>query len=136
MGLYDEHGSRFVSHLVRQVRDAVTSYRDTRVFGIDDICRLLEAVDRHLMAPSVVVIIGGAAAAFHRAESTTNDIDTNDALNAELQDAIQRAKAETGLNIPINYSAVADVPWNFEDRLERQLPELRKLQVRVLEKHD
>ena len=114
----------------------MTSYRDSRAFGIDDICRLLQVVDGHLTDPAAVVIIGGAAAAFHRADSTTNDVDTNDALNDALQDAIQRARAETGLEIPINHSAVADVPWHFEDRLERQLPELRNLQVWVLEKHD
>lgn len=114
----------------------MTRYRDSRIYGLDEICVLLHAVDRHLTSPASVVIIGGAAAAFHGAESSTSDVDTHNALEAELQGAIRRALAETGLSITINRSAVADVPWNYEDRLERKLPELSNLQVWVVEKHD
>ena len=114
----------------------MTSYRDSKIFGIGEICRLLEAVDRHLSVRVSTIIIGGAAAAFHHADSTTDDVDTYEALNAELQVAIERAKDETGLNIPVRFSSVADVPYDYEDRLERQLPELVHLQVWILEKHD
>lgn len=93
-------------------------------------------MDRHLNAPASVVIIGGAAAAFHRAQSTTTDVDTQESLNAELEEAIRHARAETGLDIPVNHSTVAGVPYNYEDRLERMLPELKNLAVWVLEKHD
>lgn len=42
----------------------------------------------------------------------------------------------TGLKIPLSNAAVADVPWNYQDRLICVLPELRKLSVFTLEKHD
>jgi hypothetical protein len=82
-------------------------YRRGAGFGLDDICAFMAAVDRHLSTSVSVVIIGGAAAAFHHAESTTNDVDTYDAFNAALEAAIQR---DTGLDIPVNHSTVADVP--------------------------
>jgi hypothetical protein len=114
----------------------MSSYRDTRIYGVEEIAELLRAVDRHLTAQARVVIIGGAAAAFQGAQSTTTDVDTHHALDAELEQAIQLARDETGLDIPVAYSTVADVPYNAEDRLERRLPGLLHLEVWVLEKHD
>jgi hypothetical protein len=45
---------------------------------------------------------------------------------------------ETGLDVPISGAggAVGDVPWNYDERLVRVLPDLRKLIVLALEKHD
>jgi hypothetical protein len=111
------------------------SYR-SHLYGADEISLFLRAVDRHLVSASSVVIIGGSAAAFYNATSTTTDVDTYAALSADLQGAVERAATETGLTIPVIHSLVVEVPWAFEDRLERQLPELEKLQVWVLEKHD
>ncbi len=102
----------------------MTSYRKTHDYGVEEICRLLRVVDLHLSAPASVVILGGAAAAFHRARSTTTDIDTQNAIDEVLELAIVRAKAETELDIPIGQSSIADYPYHFEDRVERQLPEL------------
>lgn len=97
----------------------------------------LQAIDRHLTRRVRVEIIGGSAAALaHGAKSTTTDLDTFNALNKELLDAVARAIEETGFDIPVSQSTVADVPYNYEDRLERQLPELDHLEVWVLEKHD
>jgi len=53
-----------------------------------------------------------------------------------LRTAIERAIAETGLDIEVSQAAVAQVPLNAEDRLVRQMPELKNLEVWVLEKHD
>lgn len=97
----------------------------------------LRAVDRHLGIDVRVEIIGGGAAALaHQVASTTEDIDTFTNVVAELRDAVARAAEETGLHIPLKHAAVADVPVNYEDRLERQLPELERLEVWTLEKHD
>jgi hypothetical protein len=112
------------------------SYADTRTLGVEEIRAFFEVVDRHLTATTSLVIIGGAAAAFHRAESTTNDVDTVDAPGSALVTAIEQAIAETGLFVPVSRSSVAQMPWNYEDRLERQLPELKYLEVWILEKHD
>ena len=114
----------------------MSRYRDTRIHGRESIATFLRAVDRNLSKATTVVIIGGGAAVFHHATTTTNDIDTYEALSEELETAIERASSETGMVVPVRHSAVAQLPWNFEDRLERQLPELLRLEVWVLEKHD
>jgi len=114
----------------------MSSYKASRVYGEVEICEFLRAVDRHLFAPSRMIIIGGAASAFYQSTSTTNDVDTYEAIAVDLQEAIKKATTETGLSIPINHSSVADCPYHFEERLERKLLELVYLEVLVLEKHD
>lgn len=114
----------------------MSMYR-SRTYGAEEIRVFLQAVDRHLTRRVRVEIIGGSAAALaHGAKSTTTELDTFNALNKELLDAVARAIEETGFDIPVSQSTVADVPYNYEDRLERQLPELDHLEVWVLEKHD
>lgn len=54
----------------------MSRYRGTNGYGIHDICRLLEATDRVLEHSEEIVLLGGGAAAFHRAVSTTMDLDT------------------------------------------------------------
>lgn len=109
----------------------------SRTYGADEIRVFLQAVDRHLTRRVRVEIIGGSAAALaYGAKSTTTDLDTFSAVHKELLDAVARACDETGFDIPISQSTVADVPYNYEDRLERQLPELKHLEVWVFEKHD
>lgn len=112
----------------------MTRFRHSHGYGLEEIQTFFRAIDHHLNGAASVVIIGGAAAGFHGAISTTNDVDTYEVVGADLHLAIQRATST--LAIPMNHSPVADVPWNFEDRLERQLPELAKLEVWILEKHD
>ncbi|MCW5806836.1 MAG: hypothetical protein KIT31_31045 [Deltaproteobacteria bacterium] len=113
----------------------MSGHKDTRILGVDELCVLFEAVDRHLVKRASIVVIGGAAAAFHQAESTTNDVDTLDALTDELRAAVDRATF-AGLSVPISASTVAQVPDNYDQRLERVLPHLKNLEVWVLERHD
>ncbi len=99
--------------------------------------RFLEAVDAALAGPATVVVIGGTAAAIqYGARTGTRDIDTWSAVDAELTAAVARARATTGLEIPFGKSGVADGPHDFESRLTRALPQLRRLTVLVPEKHD
>ena len=99
--------------------------------------RFLNAVDRALEAPSEVVIIGGAAAAIaYGVASGTRDIDTWTRVRSELAAAADRARAATGLAIPLAQSGVADAPHDFESRLERILPRLKRLRASVPERHD
>ncbi|HWU89624.1 MAG TPA: DUF6036 family nucleotidyltransferase [Kofleriaceae bacterium] len=115
----------------------MSTYRSSRAFAADEIRAFLRAVDRHLTRRARVEIIGGSAAALaHGATSTTTDVDTLTVMNAELEAAVARAVIETRLNISVSHAAVADVPLDYVERLERQLPELEKLEVWVLEKHD
>lgn len=114
----------------------MSSYR-SRAYGADEIRAFLRAVDRHLTKRVRVEIIGGGAAALaHGASSTTTDLDTFNAVDNELLEAVARANEESGFQIPVSQATVADVPYDYEDRLERQLPDLTYLEVWVLEKHD
>ena len=115
----------------------MSSYKLMRAFGAQEIRTFLRAVDRYLTKPTRIEIIGGSAAALaHGATSTTADVDTFTPTSAELDVAVARATQDTGLKMPLLQAGVADVPINYEDRLERQLPELAMLEVWVLEKHD
>ena len=76
-------------------------FRDRPTFGAEELETFLRAVDRHLTARTRIEVIGGAAAALaHRAESTTDDLDTRHALTLALEQAVARATKETGLDIP------------------------------------
>jgi hypothetical protein len=108
-----------------------------RTFLKDELERFLEAVDRALAQPVEVIVIGGTAAALHYGVTrATHDIDTWTTVQGDLAAAAERARASTGLDIPVTQSGVADAPHNFESRLERVLPRLDRLRVWVPEKHD
>jgi hypothetical protein len=115
----------------------MSSYRASRAFLADDLRTFLQAVDRHLPRSVRIEIIGGSAAALaHGATSTTVDVDTFTPTTVDLDTAVERAVAETGLEITLVHATVAEVPINYDERLVRQLPELASLEVWVLEKHD
>ena len=114
----------------------MSTYKSTRIIGVTQLTEFFVAVDRHLTTSASIVIIGGSAAAFNGATSMTQDVDTFEQTDEGLDRAIVQARIDTGLQIPVSSSNVADVPWNYKDRLVRPLPELKKLRVLVLEKHD
>ena len=102
-----------------------------------EIERFLRAVDRALKRPATIIIIGGGAAALkYRIDDPTMDIDTFNALGADLRRAIDAAREATGLAMPFEQSGVADGPYDFEDRLLRAMPRLARLTVLVPERHD
>jgi hypothetical protein len=108
-----------------------------RYYTRAEIERFLRAVDRALRMHTTVVLIGGAAAAVkYRIEDPTTDIDTFNALTAELRHAIAVARQSTGLPMPVEQSGVADGPYHFEDRLLHAMPRLARLTVLVPERHD
>ncbi len=103
----------------------------------DQLERFLLAVDAALSEPVVVVVIGGTAGALHYGvERATHDVDTWTTVQAALAAAAEKARAMTGLEVPLQKSAVADAPFEFESRLERVLPKLPRLRIFVPEKHD
>jgi hypothetical protein len=82
-------------------------------------------------------VIGGTAAALgYGVERATHDIDTWTTVPATLAAAAHKARVVTGLEVPLQKSAVADAPFEFESRLERVLPSRPRLKVFVPEKHD
>jgi hypothetical protein len=102
-----------------------------------EIERFLRAVDKALERRATVIVIGGGAAALkYRIDDPTTDIDTFNALGKGLRRAIEAAREATGLPMPFGQSGVADGPYDFEDRLLRVLPTLRRLTVLVPERHD
>lgn len=108
-----------------------------RAYTPAELRRFLTAVDRALERPAEVVIIGGAAAAIaYGVTSGTRDIDTWTRVRTELAAAAGRARTATGLAVPLAQSGVADGPHDFESRLERILPRLKRLQASVPERHD
>jgi hypothetical protein len=108
-----------------------------RYYTRAEIERFLRAVDQALKNPTTVVVIGGAAAAVkYRIEDPTTDIDTFNAVTAELRRALAVARQSTGLPMPVEQSGVADGPYHFEDRLLHAMPRLPRLTVLVPERHD
>lgn len=102
-----------------------------------EIERFLRAVDKALKGRATVVVIGGGAAAIkYRIDDPTTDIDTFNALGADLRSAIEAARKATGLPMPFEQSGVADGPYEFEERLLRAMPSLTRLTVLVPERHD
>jgi Nucleotidyltransferase of unknown function (DUF6036) len=104
------------------------------LFGYDEIVAAFEALDRVSTQSRRIVVLGGAAVAIHTRTSTgTKDIDHDPPSIDELI-----AKCATqGIELP-PFSAVtiAQYPYHYEDRLVRVLPDLRLLEVLVLEPHD
>jgi 8-oxo-dGTP pyrophosphatase MutT (NUDIX family) len=99
----------------------------------------LEAVDRHLEGPARICIIGGTAAALgYGVETFTNDVDTYESLtdHERLEAAARLASAETGLAIPIVPSGIADLPYDYGDRVRPVMEYLQRLRVFVPDRHD
>lgn len=107
-------------------------------FTPDELVRFVVAVDTHLSRRFPLLMIGGSAARLaYRVEGVTRDIDTPTGDYEELLPAFEAARADTGLNIPLQHVGVIDPPYDYESRLERlKHPSLENLQIFVPEKHD
>jgi hypothetical protein len=105
-----------------------------RRYGYDELVAAFAALDALADAPRRIVVIGGAAVAFHTlASAGTKDIDT---WHGDLRDLIDACRAR-GIDLPpIGQVGVADFPYDFESRLERVLPQLERLEILVPEAHD
>ena len=109
-----------------------------KTFITSEIETFIQAIDRHLSEPVTIIVIGGAAAALaYKVVDYTKDIDTMGALSLEpIRLACEKATKETGLNIPIGPSAVADAPYHYEDRIVKvDIGGLKKLSLFVPEIH-
>ena len=110
-----------------------------KTFVTTEIETFLLAVDRHMTAPFQITVIGGAAAALaYKVVDYTKDIDTMGGKSLKpIELACRKAAEETGLNIPIEATGVADGPYNYEDRLMIvEIKGLKKLKVFVPEIND
>jgi hypothetical protein len=91
-----------------------------RAFTPEEIRAFFEALGESFDAPAELVVVGGAGAILrHGATRPTVDIDT---YSVPVPDgfvaAVTRARERTRLIIPIEHPAVADAPWNYQERLE------------------
>ena len=108
-----------------------------QAFGRAELERFLESIDRHLVRKQRIEVIGGGAVALrYSSRVATSDIDTFQSMTPALGKAASQARKETGLEIPMADSPVADLPWDYEKRVERVLPRLQRLEVFTLERHD
>lgn len=104
-----------------------------KTFGRDDVLAFLVEVDELLTEPVGMEIIGGAAALLaYGATSATKDIDSFE----NIDERISRVALLTARKIPLDRAAVADPPYNYEDRRQRLNLPLRNLTVWVPERHD
>jgi len=102
-----------------------------------ELVTFLKSLDAELADPSELLVIGGAAATLrYGATATTKDIDTWNSIPATVHEAAARARTKTGLAIPMEQASVADAPYHYEDRTRRAPLKLKRLRIRVPERHD
>ena len=97
----------------------------------------LDAVDSFLTESVDMIIIGGSALTLgYGVETATSDVDTFETDLNKINPAIEAARQKTGLNIPVDANTVADIPYNYRERVQRVLPELENLVVLVPDRYD
>ena len=91
-----------------------------------------------LEMPTKITVIGGSAASLaYGYERATQDIDTLDALSADVERAVKAACEVTGLDLPVKQASVWDGPYEYEERLQvLSIDGLKMLTVLVPEVHD
>lgn len=106
-------------------------------FLTKDIETFLVAIDKNISSPFEIIIIGGTAAALaYKVGKFTKDIDTVNSIRP-IEAACEKARVQTGLDIPIGPAGVEQSPYNYEERLEElKIEGLKKLKIFVPEKHD
>lgn len=104
-----------------------------KTYGRDQILQFLAEIDELLDEPVAMEVIGGAAALLaYGAKTATRDIDSFVPIDARIYRAADLASRK----IPLDRAAVADPPWNYEDRRRRLELPFRYLAVVVPERHD
>ena len=104
-------------------------------FAPDELTRFLVALDAALPERTFVILLGGGAAALgHGVRTATKDLDTLTDVS-DFESAIRQARRATGLDIPMEQTTVADLPYEFESRLVRVMPHLERLELFVPEAH-
>lgn len=101
----------------------------------------IRSLDRHLSDKVKIIVIGGAAASIaYDSNSMTADIDIFNILEGDqnsLLDAAEKARHETGLSISLGSGSVADLPYNYEDRLKHiRGVRLDNLKIEFPDKYD
>lgn len=112
-----------------------------RRFERGEIVRFLRALDSALDGSVEVFVVGGLAAILqYDAAVKTSDMDVGAFVSGDQTDlrrASRVAAEATGIFLAINPAPVAELPWNYEDRVKlvRGL-KLKKLRMIVPDKYD
>lgn len=111
-----------------------------KAFSAEEIATFLRGVDAQLGAGTAIEVIGGAAIALllsARRATKTKDIDLGRRAEKHFMEACERARAATGLDIPISPAGVHTAPYDYEDRLRPlAIAGLRHLTIYIPERHD
>jgi hypothetical protein len=108
-----------------------------KTFGRVEIEDLLRRLDDALIEPADLIVIGGAAAVLaYGATRPTTDIDTWGNVPASVSQAHQRIATGVGPGIALGRAAVADLPYDAEDRFVPVALGLQHLRVWVPERYD
>jgi len=106
-------------------------------YAAAELASFLTAIDAALHQAATLVVIGGSALALgYGGTAATNDIDTYESDLEAIEAAAERARAETGLNIPIANSTIAQLPDGYEERLKQVPLPTKKLTIFVLDAYD
>ena len=106
-----------------------------------EIVRFLHAVDDSLEDNLVICVIGGVAAVIgYNANVKTADIDVftiAEGTAADMMQATRSAAALTGLSMMVDRASIAELPYNYEDRVRvARGARFKKLVVMVPDKYD
>jgi hypothetical protein len=83
-----------------------------------EIAEFLKAIDNNLTTKETMIIIGGTAAALaYKYSGGTTDIDTYNSVQ-RIESAVEKAKTQTGFDIPVTATGIVNPPHDFEDRLQ------------------
>lgn len=104
----------------------------------DELEGFLRLVDAELVRPCTVVLIGGAALSLGYCSShATADIDLWSPTTGPFWAAVQRVRSRHLDAVPVERAAIAEPPYNFEERLvPLKLEGLAKLEAMIPEAHD
>ena len=102
-----------------------------------ELAAFLREVDKHLDTPCDIVVIGGAVLSLaYGSKYVTRDIDILVA-GTDFFEAVTLAQGTSTSPVPIQETNVADLPWEYENRLEvLRIGGLSRLRVLRPEKHD
>lgn len=109
-----------------------------RRYAQDELVQFLRKVDAELARPCTIVLIGGAALSLgYHSSHATLDIDLWSPAKGPFWAAVDRVQKREQASVPIERAAIAEPPYDFEDRLVAlRLKGLEQLTVMIPEAHD
>lgn len=111
-------------------------------FGRAQLIFFLRAIDRNLVGPVTMRVVGGTAASLgYGSRSKTSDVDVTLAFGEGIDSldlAVVLARQQTGLPVDVNAGAagIADFPYDYESRLRRLALGMKNLAIIVPDKYD